>query len=229
MGASFTTLEEIAHEIYNVSRSDLALGALASSSDQEWAKAGELKRLLVLSDVDTAKLIGKDRGNGSRQALPTVTQSGIADGGQLQQSTGPLDTIQIVVSGGRWAGTHPAIPPRGDNLEQKLQELRYEFRNVTANPEIQPHVLVDGESVYHNGAGIVLGGAFSVSVNARFFRITINFSATTTICPDEHARVIAAGALCLMFPKDGHKVEAAGYFNRIYETEARLVGLQAAG
>jgi hypothetical protein len=228
MGASFVTLEEIAIEIYNVSRSDLALGALAPATDQEWAKAGELKRLLVLSDVDVAKLISKDRSNGSRPALPTVTQTGIAHGGQLQQSSGPLDTVQFAVTGGRWAGTHPFGVPRGDNLEQKIQELQIQNRNVTANPEIPPQGLIDGETVYHNAAGLVLGGASSVSVNARFFRITINFSATNTICPDEYARVIAVGALAKAFVKDGHKSEAAGYFEGIYQAERQLVGLQVA-
>lgn len=223
MGAAFTALSPICIEIVNGSDPSVGLGIL--SSNQEWLKSLEFYPLFVLADATVARLIMNTKGLGARKPFLVGTQSGIANGAQLTAMVGPLETLQFVITGGRWAGTHSATPPRGQSLQEQLMWLRVETQNVTANPAIEPHAVVDGDTVYHNGAGVVAGGASSVSLNATFCTFTINFSATSTQCPDEYARAVAIMALALYFAKDGAKTETAAYFNGLAQAELAMLGV----
>jgi hypothetical protein len=223
MGAAFSSLSAICIEIVNGSDPSVGLGVL--SSNQEWLKANEFYPLFALSDAKHARLICNLRGFGARKAFLTGNQSGIANGGQLNAMVGPVEAIIFVVTGGRWAGTHRAGSPRGKTPDEMLQELSIENRNVTANPEIAPHFVQDGGTIFHNAAGLVLGGASSVSVNATYCAFTINFAATSCQCPDEFARSIAADALAMYMAKDGHKVQAAEYFKALAQAEQASLGV----
>lgn len=223
MGAAFSALSPICIELVNGSDPSVGLGIL--SSNQEWLKPSEFFPLFVLSDARIARLICNTRGLGARKAFLTGTQSGIAHGAQLSAMVGPVEVVVFVVTGGRWAGTHRAGMPRGATPDRILEELSIENRNVTANPEIAPHYVQDGHTIFHNAAGLILGGASGVSVNATFCTFTINFSATSCQCPDEYARVIAADSLAAYFAKDGGKVQAAAYFNSIVESELAGLGV----
>jgi hypothetical protein len=218
MGASVTTCVEIAVELLN--RSDIAAALGAISGSQEFLKSGEFNRVLILADAKRARLICYDRSNPARKVFLTGTQSGIANGGQINQAVGPIETIQFVITGGRWAGTHRAGNPPGADPDLMLRELSIENRNVTANPEIAPHFVQDGQTVFHNAAGLILGSASAVSVNASFCQFTINFSATSLQCPDEWTRSIVADALAMQFGKDGHRSEAVALFTRLAQEDA---------
>lgn len=223
MGASFTSLSSILIELVNASDPSVGLGVL--SSNQEWAKALEFYPLFVLADATVARAICNTKGLGARKTFLVGTQSGIANGAQLSSMVGPVETLQFVISGGRWAGTHPATPPRGLSLQEQLMWLRAETQNATANPAIEPHAVIDGDTVFHNGAGLVVGGAASVSLNATFCTFTINFSATSTQVPDEYARAVAIMALALYFAKDAAKTETAAYFNGLAQAELTILGI----
>lgn len=224
MGAPFTSLSAICIEIVNGSDPSVGLGVL--SSTQEWLKALEFYPLFVLTDATVARMICNTKGLGARKTFLTGTQAGIANAGQLSVMVGPVEVIQFVITGGRWVGTQRAGSPRGTTPDEILRELSLENRNVTANPEIAPHFVQDGQTVFHNAAGLILGGASAVSVNATFCVFTINFSATSCQCPDEYSRAIAAGALAQYFSKDGAKVQAAAYFNSIFQAELAALGAQ---
>lgn len=218
MGATISTCVEIAVELLNRSDPAAALGAISSNS--EFLKASEFNRVLILADAKRARLICYDRNNSARKVFLTGTQSGIAHGGQINQAVGPVETVQFVITDGRWAGTHRAGSPRGATPDEMLRELSIENRNVTANPEIAPHFIQDGDTVFHNKAGLLLGGATAVSVNVTFCVFTVNFSATSLQCPDEWTRSIVADALAMQFGKDGHRSEAVALFMRLAQEEA---------
>lgn len=218
MGASISTCVEIGVEMLNLSDSSISLGSI--SANQEFLKSGEFNRHLILADAKRAKLICADRDNRSRKTFLVGSQSGIANGAQLSLMVGPVEAIVFVVTGGRWAGTHRGSSPIGQTLDEALRELSIENRNPTLNPEIAPHFIQDGGTIFHNAAGLVLGGASSVSVNATFCSFTINFSATSLQCPDEYTRSIVADALAMQFAKDGQKANAAAYFRTLAQEEA---------
>lgn len=219
--ASFATLQEIAIELIGASSGAVALGVI----DSEWCKTNECLRLLVLSDHSTAKLICGLKGYGPRKTFLTGAQAGIANGAQLNVMAGPTESLVFVVTGGRWAGTHRAVPPRGADTAARLAELSIENRNPTANPEIPPHAVEDGITIFHNAAGLVLGGATSASVNATYPVIpAINFAATVTISPDEFSESIVMDALGVKFASDGHRIEAAN-FATLRADKIRALGL----
>lgn len=218
MGASIATCVEIAVELLNRSDPAGALGAI--SANQEFLKASEFNRVLILADAKRARLICEDPNNRARKIFLTGTQSGMASGAQLNTMVGPPESVVFVVTGGRWAGTHPGSLPRGGSSKEQFDELGFETRNVTANPEIKPHFVPMNGTIFHNAAGIVLGGASAVSVNVAYCQFTINFSATSLQCPDEWTRSIVADALAMQFGKDGHRSEAVVLFTRLANEEA---------
>ena len=220
--AAFSTLQEIAIELVGGSSGAVALGVI----DSEWVKTNEFLRLLVLSDHSTARLICAIRGYGPRKQFLTGTQAGITSGSQVNVSSGPIETLTMVVTGGRLVGTHPAAPPRGGDITAQKAELIIENRNVTANPEIPPHCILDADTVFHNGVGVILGGASVASATATYPVIpAINFAATVTICPDEFAEPITFDALSMKLLQDGQKVDAANLAGQRAE-KLRALGVQ---
>lgn len=224
MGDTIANLQVAAIEVYNVSAPSLGLGAL--STLQEFIKTGEFGVYLLLTDASLANKLCQRKGDGARKPFLTGSQSGIANGGQLNAMVGPVESIQFSVTGGRWAGLQPGSLPRGEDVASQLDELRIENRNVTANPEIGPHFVQDGLTIWHNAAGLVLGGASSVSVNGTFCTFTYNQGASSVQCPSEWSRTTILGALAMGFGKDGQRTEAASLFNGLYKTDLAAQGLE---
>jgi len=209
MGETLANLRITCIELYNASDPSLGLGVI--SSNCEWLKSGEFDIYLLLADAEFAPIICERRGL-ARKPFLTGTQNGIANGALLNAIIGPVETIQAVVTGGRWAGINPGIPPRGGDLASQLNELMIENRNVTANPEIPPHYVQEGETIFHNAVGLVLGGAASVSFNSTFCVFVYNQAASSIQCPADYNARIVYRALAMKFGTDGQKIEAAAYF-----------------
>jgi len=224
VGETITYLQSLSIELYNVSAPGLAFGAL--STLQEFIKSGELGVYLLLTDASLANLICQQKGFGARNTFLSGNQTGISSGGQLSAMVGPVESIQFAVTGGRWAGTQPGALPRGDSLSNQLIELQNENRNVNANPEIAPHFVQDGATIWHNAAGLVLGGASSVIVSSKFAQFIFNQAATSVQCPSEWSRATCFGGLATAFGKDGQRVEAAGLFKGLYQSELAVMGIQ---
>lgn len=229
MGDTTANLSISAVEIYNASAVNLGLGVI--SPNTEWLKSGEFAVYLLLTDAALANLICQQKGFGARKTFLTGTQAGIANGAQLSSMVGPVESIQFVVTGGRWDGIHPGTPPipGSDDLASQLARLQIENRNVTLNPEIAPHYIQDGTTIWHNGAGLVLGGAAAVAVNATFCVFTYNQAAASVQCPSEWSRATVLGALAMAISKDGHKTQAAAAFRVMFEDEKAALGLGAGG
>jgi len=209
MGAPFTTLAEIATEIVGGSSGAVSLGAI----DSEWLKSGEFLRLLVLEDYSTARLVCSVKGYGPRVPFLTGSQTNIANGAQLVNHAGPVEAVLFVIVGGIWDGTHRGVPPRGADIGSQLGELSIENTNPTNNPFIRPHCVEDGNTIFHNKAGLLKGGASSVTVNTTFPLIpAINFAASNTLCSDEFAEAICLGALGVKFGHDGDRMSAAAAY-----------------
>lgn len=220
MGDTVANLTISAVEVYNQSASSLALGAISPTS--EWLKAGEFALYLLLTDASLANAICQRKGSGARRTFLTGSQAGIANGGLLSSMVGPVEKVSFSVTGGRWAGTYQGTMPRGTD---PMAELQIENRNVTANPEIPPHFIQDGATIWHNAAGLVLGGASSVSVDATFCVFTYNQAATSVQCPSEWSRATVYGALEMAMLKDGHKAQAAGVFHTMFQHEKAVLGM----
>lgn len=224
MGDTISNLQVGAIEIYNVSAPGLSLGALSSA--QEFIKSGEFGIYLLLSDAGIANLICQQKGFGARKTFLVGSQSGIANGAQLSAMVGPVESVQFVVTGGNWAGTQPGALVRGETLTQQLAELQRLNRNVTANPEIGPQFVQDGLTIWHDAAGLVLGGASSVSVNSTFCTFTYNQGATSVQCSSEWSKATILSALQMAFGKDGQRMDAAGGFGGMYKNELAALGIQ---
>ena len=222
MGETVANLTVSAVEVLNASTSNLSLGVIAST--QEFLKSGELALYLLLTDASIANLICQRRGFGARKTFLTGSQAGIANGAQLSAMVGPVESIQFTITGGRWAGTQAGTLPRGDDPSKQLLELQIENRNVTLNPEIAPHFVQDGQTMFHNAAGLVLGGASSVSVAATFCVFTYNQGASSVQCPTEWSRATVFGALAMAMAKDGQRTQAAAYFDGLYKGELAALG-----
>jgi hypothetical protein len=224
MGDTIANLQVGAIELYNVSQPGSALGAL--SALQEFIKSGEFAVYLLLTDAGIANLICQQKGFGARKTFLTGSQSGIANGAQLNAMVGPVESVQFSVTGGRWAGTQPGTSPRGESLAQQLAEISRLNRNVTANPEIGPQFVLDGATIFHNAVGLVLGGATSVSVSSTFCTFTYSQAATSVQCPSEWSKATILGALEMAFGKDGQRTEAAAVFGRAHKGELAALGIQ---
>lgn len=224
MGASIASLKLLCIELYNASDPSLGLGII--SPNTEWVKSLEFEQYLILSDASIANLICQKKGFAARRPFITGTQAGIANGALLGNAVGPVETITFTVTGGPWAGTHPGAMPRGVDLDQKLSEIMIENRNVTLNSEIEPHWIQDGQHIWHNAAGLVLGGASAVSLSATFAVVTLNLAATTALCGDEWSEAIVYGALSTKFTMDGQKVEAAMSFHARQQSKLAALGIQ---
>lgn len=224
MGDTTAVLQVGAIEIFNASAPGLSLGSLSSAN--EFLKSGEFAVYLLLADAGLANLICQNKGFGARKTFLTGSQAGITHGGQLNAMVGPVESIQFSVTGGRWTGLQPGVPPRGADLASQLAELQLENRNVNLNPEIAPHFVQDGATIWHNAAGLVLGGASSVSVNGTFCSFVYNQSASVVQCPSEWNKALIYSALDMAFGKDGVKIDASGKFAAGYKVELAALGIQ---
>ena len=222
MGDTISNLQVAAIEIVNVGQG-AGLGVLGTL--QEFIKTGEFGVYLLLADSGIANLICQQKGFGARKTFLTGSQAGIANGAQLNAMVGPVESIQFTVTGGRWAGTQPGASPRGSDTSSQLIELAYENRNVNLNPEISPHFVQDGATLWHNAAGLVLGGASSVSISATYCVFTYNQAASSVQCSTEWSKATVLGALEMAFGKDGRKTEASSRFGIAYKNELAALGI----
>jgi hypothetical protein len=223
MGETVANLQLGAIEVANASAPGLGLGSLSALN--EFFKSGEFGIYLLLSDSSIANLICQRKGFGARKTFLTGSQVGIANGAQLNAIVGPVESIQFTVTGGSWAGLQVGTAPRGADLARQLAEIQLENRNVTANPEIGPHFVQDGHTLWHNAAGLVLGGASSVSVSGTFCVFTYNQSATSVQCSSEWSLATIYGAMEMAFGKDGQKTAASNHFNGMKKGELAALGL----
>ena len=136
----------------------------------------------------------------------------------VRVSYGPLESLLFVITGGPLAGSR-----RGTEMAiGTIQEIEIEILNVLALTRIKPHYIIDGDTLYHNAAGLVIAGASSVSVNSRFCQFTISSSCQS---PDEFLRSVAIASNATLFLKDGQREAAGQTFEGMLKTELASLGV----
>jgi len=211
MALSITQIEALIVEILNASQPGSAYGAIVSRR----FKDGELKDVIVAGDTSVVRSILNTRGHGRRKDFMTGSASGLAHGAQLATRCGPIEAITFVITSGKYAGT--VFPQEwGDTNENRL-ELEQDIRNPLNNPFVFPTFILSGDTIFHNGAGLIRGGASVVSVAATW----CNFAQIANTCqaPDEFLRPVALAAIAIAVQKDGQRTNAGQMFHAMYSAE----------
>lgn len=206
----------MAVELLNQSDPGSAAGAITA----ERYKSGEINPWILAADASIARAICNTRGHPHRKVFLTGTASGVAYGAQLADRIGPLESVQFVITGGPIAGTRHGK----EWAPELIQELDRENLNVLALTRMLPHFIVDGDTVYHNAAGLVLAGAASVSVNTTFCMFTLTAACQS---PDEFLRAVAISSIAALFLKDGQRENAGQVFEAMLKTELASLGVAA--
>jgi hypothetical protein len=217
MAVSFAELEDIAVEALNASQPSSTYGDVNSGR----FKAGEITPPMRLIDLSIARQILNNPNDGRRAAY--LTTSNIAHGAAIPTHISPLDAIYMTITGGQYAGTRAVeLWPLS-----KLNELEDENRNPQANPFISPHAIIENNTVFHNAAAIVAGGASGVTVTLRYPTLTHASGGSNIQSPDEFAWAIVNGALSLLVAKDGQRISAANHFEQVYLQEMKMLQVSA--
>jgi hypothetical protein len=210
MALSITQVENFAVEVLNASQPSSPYGTIVSRR----FKDGEAKDSIILGDSSTVRSILNQRGHGRRKDFMTGSASGLAHGAQLATRCGPIEAVTFVVTGGKYAGT--VLPIEWADTNEKRIELEQDIRNPLNNPFIFPTFILSGDTIFHNGAGLVRGGASSVSVAATWCNFVL-----TAACqaPDEFIRAVALAAIAIEMMKDGQRVSAGSQFENMFRAE----------
>lgn len=208
-----TDVQNACVELLNQSQPSSSYGTISS----ERFKSGEFDFWIRAADVAVYGAILSAQGEGRR--VGALTQSAIAHGATIPTHVGPIDAVYFTITGGRFNGT------RGATLWpiSKLGELENENRNPESNPLIEPHAIVENNTVFHNAAALIAGGASGVSFFVRYATLTYSSGGTTLQSPDEAIYGVAARTLAMLVQKDGQRTGAGSTFYTISKNE--LAGL----
>lgn len=205
-------------ELLNESDDNGAAGAFEAG---RW-KIEDVDLAILAADGKVYSAIGSNPNNPHHAETLTGVQNGIVSGTLVNSRSGPVESVTFVVTGGQMAGTHegtpwPATPPHIDRLRRLIQ-------NLLGITNMQPRYILDGDTMWHNGEGIVLGGAASVSVNLIYPEF---IQGVVCQSPDEEFDAVVCGAMASLVAKDGARVEAASYWAQRWASHlARLYAAQ---
>lgn len=149
----------------------------------------------------------------ARAQLYYTTQTGLAHGGTILNSAGPIIAVQFTITG----GTAPGVRPSQDMSYQgwDLAEIQNEIVNPLGLTLIEPHHIIQGRKIWHNGATIAANsGGGSVSVDVTFPAYT-----RTSACqaPDEAYWTVLCGAMAGLIPFEGENMSAFGGWSGLFE------------
>ena len=216
MSVLITDIQNFCVEILNASQPSSGYGVINS----ERFKAGEFDFAIRLGDIAAARSILNNPNDGRRAGF--LTSSAVLHTNFIPTHVGPIDDVWFDISGGYYAGLRGVEPwPIS-----RLNELEIENRNPQANPFIEPHVIIEGDAVFHNAAGLVAGGASAASLFVRYPVLNYNGTSTTIQSPDEFVRAIACAALAILMMKDGQRTGAGQTFESMYRNEMAVLGVQ---
>lgn len=212
MSVSLSTARSLVTEILNESHPDSGYGVLVGRR----YKAQEIIDAVIASDAMTAMLYIKSK---DRQAAFT-TSSTVASGGQIPSHIGDIIAFVATVSGGIWTGTQPLVMT-------DFEAVMNDNRNPQGLSHVGPKGALMGEILFHTGVGVVAGGASSMSVTVYYLTFTLNASVCQS--PDEALWLVVAGALAILFLKDGNKTGASQQAYTLRLSEAKMLGLVGQG
>jgi hypothetical protein len=206
-------------ELINASTPSASYGTTGSPYSEKY-KPQEFTDAVLYADIAAARSILNNPKDGRRAGF--LTNSAVGHTLFIPTHVGPIDDVWFDITGGEYAGLRGVEPWP----VSKLNELENENRNPQANPFIEPHVIIQGDAVFHNAAGLVFGGASAASLYVRYPVLTFNISATNILSPDEFARAIACAAASFLFGKDGQRIGAVSIYWQMYRAEMAMLNVQ---
>lgn len=155
-----------------------------------------------------------------------TTATAVTSGALLAAHLGDVESVTFVITGGARAGTHGAIL-------SLLAQIIQDNLNPSALTLLLPRYAIFDNRIYHNAAGLVLGGASAITVNADI----VAFTPSGSVCssPDEAEEAVFHGAMRSLQPLDGMGMDAAGGWDRMFMEDVTSLGIspqalaQAAG
>lgn len=177
----------------------------ATVLDPRW-NTSQVVDAILTSDAAVVAATMKNK-DSARAALYYTTQAGLAHGGTIGLTAGPIASVVFVVTGGTAPGSRPGT-------EWEPAEIQREIVNALGL-DYDPHYDIDGRVIYHNGTAIAAqSGGGSVSVN-----ITYPAFSRTSACQaaEEFQWAVFCGAMALLVPVEGENVGAMGSWAQLFE------------
>lgn len=136
----------------------------------------------------------------ARASLYYATQTGLANGGTIAGSAGPIVAVRFTVTGGSAPGSRPGIP-------WDLAEITQE-NNDPLSLSYDPHYVILGRKIFHNGSRIAAAsGGGSVSVDIDFPSFT---QSSACQAADEYRWVVTVGGMSALVPVEGENAGPTG-------------------
>lgn len=185
--------------------------AFGTYSGGTWNTA-EVDQAILAADALVCAGLIQTIGNGRRIAFESAVS--IAHGALITAHAGPIGAVTFAITGGLYAGT------RSGTLVSKA-EIDRDNLNPAALKTIPPKYAIEGDRLYHNGAGLILGGASAVTVT-----VDLCAFALTTACqaPDECNDAVFHGAM-FVIAKNGHHGDAANTYRQAFQSDLVLLGI----
>lgn len=177
----------------------------ATALDPRW-NTSQIVDAVLAADAAVVAATIRNHEN-ARAALYYTVQTGLAHGGTIGQTGGPIASVTFVVTGGTKPGSRPGI-------EWEPAEIQREIFNVLGL-DYDCHHHIDGRIIFHNGAAIAAqSGGGSVSINIAYPAFT-----KTTACQaaDEYQWIVFCGAMAMLVPAEGENVAPMGSWAQLYE------------
>lgn len=171
----------------------------------------EIERIIWFIDGEVLGIV-LAKPNGYRNAFLT-TQAVTTSGTTLSSHIGEVESVVFAITGGEFAGE-----VMGQRMPSSyMAKLMHENRNPQGLTLLTPKYIQDNDTIFHNRAGLLLGGASVVTVTAKYATLTGAISGTNIQSPDAFAGAILKGALAVLYGKDGWKTDAANMAERQYQ------------
>lgn len=165
-------------------------------SDTKRHSTGEILDAILDADVEVRYAILQS--NSPLKASLYTNSSNLASGSQLPSSDGPYGAVLV-----------DAVPARA----VPAPEIARVVANVLAIPTgiVGKLFAILGNKIFHNGT------------TATIEIVTLARGTNTLGSPDSAAWAVVAGALAILFAKDGADTQTAVYFAREYDARLNLI------
>lgn len=183
-------------------------------------KDGDYTDQILSSDAKFFNEICNNPFHPRRKDFIAVLNTGIAYGGEIATHVGPIESVVFNITGGKYNGAHTITDYWPAEMRE---ELEIENENIIPLKSFKPHAIVDGDTVLHNAAGLIRGGASAVTVDVRGCAAYARTAACQS--PAELTGDIADDATGTLLNKDG----STGGVPFTARAEATLAKIAAAG
>lgn len=202
------TINKRMAEALGMTNSGSAFGAWDGGT---W-KTTDADESILAADALVRTAIMLTPGHGRRAEAESTSST--AHGAIIAAHLGAIGAVTFAITGGAFAGT------RGAQLVTQ-EEVEIDNLNPQALTRIRPKYAVQGSRLFHNAAGLVLGGASSITVNTDICTYTL-----TSACqaPDECGDAVFHLAMSTIL-KDGQHESAASTYRQMAQQDLAMLGI----